>query len=248
MGFKVGSFFLAFSLFFLSCSNIFIPVQNEYDNYRVSQDNPRDSALSLLMKPYRDSINKTMNDVVGFAPVTLEKRSPEGSLGNFMTDAMLYGAKQKFGLPVDVAFTNTGGIRISQIPQGNVTRGKIFELMPFDNLVVVQELKGSELQEFLDMTASRGGWPVAGLTMQIRDKKAVNVKINGAPLEPAKKYLVVNSDYVASGGDDANVLRKIPQQNRGYLLRDALFDYIDYLMQQGKGITAKEENRVSHAQ
>lgn len=248
MGFRVRSLFFLSSIFFLSCSNIFIPVQSEYENYRISQADPRDSSLSLMLKPYRDSINKTMNDVVGFAPVTLEKKSPEGSLGNFMTDAMLYGARQKFNQPVDVAFTNTGGIRIQQIAQGNVTRGKIFELMPFDNLVVLQELTGSQLQEFLDMTAARGGWPVAGLTMQIRDKKAVNVKINGEPLVPAKTYIVANSDYVANGGDDANVLRKIPQQNRGYLLRDALFDYINYLMQQGKGITAKEENRVSHAQ
>ena len=120
--------------------------------------------------------------------------------------------------------------------------------MPFDNLVVLQELKGTELQEFLDMTAARGGWPVAGMTMQIKDKKAVNIKINGAPLVPGKTYVVANSDYVANGGDEANVLRKIPQENRGYLLRDSLFDYINYLMQQGKGITAKEENRVSHAQ
>ena len=248
MGFKVRSLFFAISLFFLSCNNIFIPVQNEYDNYRISQADPRDSALSLQMKPYRDSINKTMNDIVGFAPSTLEKKSPEGSLGNFMTDAMLYGARQRFNLPIDVAFTNTGGIRINQIPQGNVTRGKIFELMPFDNLIVVQELTGSQLLEFLNMTAARGGWPVAGLTMQIKDKKAVNVKINGQPLVADKTYLVANSDYVANGGDDASVLRRIPQLNKGYLLRDALFDYIDHLMQQGKGITAKEENRVSHAQ
>ena len=42
---------------------------------------------------------------------------------------------------------NHGGIR-SYIPKGNITTGKIFELMPFDNLIVLQEVKGSVLQQF----------------------------------------------------------------------------------------------------
>jgi 2',3'-cyclic-nucleotide 2'-phosphodiesterase (5'-nucleotidase family) len=204
--------------------------------------------MQLLMKPYRDSIEKTMNEVVGYAGKTLEKKQPEGSLGNFMADAMLYGARTKFNLPVDVSMINSGGIRITQLPQGAVTRGKVFELMPFDNLIVVQELKGSELQQMLDITASRGGWPTAGLTMQIKDKKAVNVKINGAPLDNNKVYLVANSDYVANGGDDAAVLKALPQKNLGYLFRDAIFDYIRFLKLQGKDISAQEENRVSNAQ
>src|SRR5687768_14024884 len=195
MGFRVRYLFFAFSLFFLSCNNNFIPVQNEYDNYRITPALPRDTSMVILMQPYRDSIDETMNEVVGTALVTLEKKSPEGSLGNFMADAMLFGARQKYA-PVDVAFINTGGIRIQQLAQGPVTRGKIFELMPFDNIIVVQELTGQQLQQFLDMTAARGGWPSAGLTMQIRDKKAVNVMINGEPLKLEKTYLVANSDYV----------------------------------------------------
>ena len=35
---------------------------------------------------------------------------------------------------------NHGGIR-SYIPKGNITTGKIFELMPFDNLIVVTGCK-----------------------------------------------------------------------------------------------------------
>ncbi len=248
MGVRVRFVFFLSTFFFLSCSHVFVPVQNEYINYRIEPTVPRDSSMHAMLRPYRDSIESTMNEVVGRASATLEKKQPNGSLGFFMADAMLFGAREKLGLPVHVSFVNNGGIRIQQLPKGDVTRGKIFELMPFDNLVVVQELKGSELQQLLDHTASRGGWPLAGLTMEIKDKKAVNVLINGAPLDPARTYLVANSDYVANGGDDANVLRNIPQKNVGYLLRDAIFDYIRHLKLQGQDITAKEENRVSHAQ
>ena len=234
--------------FLLSCNTAYIPTKAAYEDYRITPALSRDTAMVLLMQPYRDSVNKSMNVVVGISDVLLEKKKPEGSLGNFMTDAMLYSARQKFNTHVDVAFTNYGGIRINEIARGEITRGKIFELMPFDNLVVLQEVKGSSLQSFLDITAAGGGWPLSGLTMQIKDKKAVNVLIGGQPLDPAKTYIVANSDYVANGGDDSGIFKSIPQRNMGYLLRDALFDYINALKAQGKNISTKEDNRVTNAQ
>ncbi len=248
MGYGARFLFFFSTILFLACNKVFIPVQNEYESYRISQASPRDTSMVLLMKPYRDSIEMTMNQVIGATAMTLEKKSPQGSLGSFMADAMLFGARDKFDLPVDVSFINSGGIRLEQLPRGEITRGKIFELMPFDNVIVVQELKGSELQQLLDVTASRGGWPLSGLSMQIKDKKAVNVRINGQPLDINRTYLVANSDYVANGGDDANILRQIPQKNLGYLLRDAIFDHIRRLMVNGQPFTIKEETRVSNAE
>ena len=189
-----------------------------------------------------------MNDVLGVAEKSMEKKSPESSLGNFMVDAYYTMAREKFNMPVDVAFMNYGGIRLTQLPAGNVTRGKIFELMPFDNLVIVQKMKGDVFQQLLDLIAARGGWPVAGMTMQIKDKKAVNVLIGGKPLDPSATYTTVNSDYIANGGDDANMLKTIPQINIGYLMRDAIFDYIAKLKSSGKNITANEENRVTNVE
>lgn len=189
-----------------------------------------------------------MNAIVGHAEIAMDKKMPESLLGNFMADAFLAMAKEKFNTQVDVALMNYGGIRLTQLPAGPVTRGKIFELMPFDNLLVLQRLKGSELQVLLDLMAARGGWPVAGMKMQIKDKKAVNVTIGWQPLDPAKIYVVANSDFLANGGDDLHVLRTIPQENKGYLMRDALFDYIEELKKRGKNIGAAIENRVSNAE
>lgn len=236
------------SALLLSCNTAFVPTKAVYEGYRITAGLPRDTSMVKMIQPYHDSVNRSMNLVVGVAAVDMEKAKPEGALGNFMVDAMLWAAKEKFGMPVDAAFTNYGGIRITQLPKGEVTRGKIFELMPFDNLLVLQQVKGSVLQQFLDLTAASGGWPMAGITMQIRDKKAVNVRIGSQPLDPNKTYTVANSDYVANGGDDAAMFKAIPQQNRGYLLRDALFDYIQALKAQGNNITATVENRVTNAQ
>ncbi|MBL0145080.1 MAG: 5'-nucleotidase C-terminal domain-containing protein [Chitinophagaceae bacterium] len=43
---------------------------------------------------------------------------------------------------------NYGGIRLPAIPAGNITRGKIFELAPFDNIIVLQKISGKTFQAF----------------------------------------------------------------------------------------------------
>ena len=232
----------------ISCNTSYQARSLSYHDYRITTAQARDTIVGSVMKPYSDSVNKSMNDIIGIADIALEKKSPEGTLGNFMVDAFYIMAKETFNAPVDVAFLNYGGLRLPQLPAGNVTRGKIFELMPFDNILVLQKLKGSELQQFLDLIAARGGWPVAGLTMQIRDKKAVNVMVGGKPLDPNAVYGVVNSDFVANGGDNAEQLKALPRETKGYLMRDALFDYINKLKREGKNITARIENRVTNVE
>ncbi len=231
-----------------SCNTVYQSQSLQHNNYRINETQRKDSALLNFLQPYQEQVNKTMNDVVGTADKSLDKKQPEGTLGNFMVDAFLSMAEEKYATKADAAFLNFGGIRLTQLPAGNVTTGKIFELMPFDNLLILQKLKGDILQQLLDLTAAKGGWPLAGITMQIKDKKAVNVMIGGKPLDPNAVYTTVNSDFVANGGDNADMLRNIPQITNGYLMRDAIFDYIKKMKSQGKNIHADIQNRVTHAQ
>lgn len=239
--------FIVFSTNF-SCHTVYQGHSLQYKNYRINDAEQKDSALITLIQPYGDSVNKTMNDIIGFAEKTLEKKKPEGTLGNFMADAFFVMAQDKYNTQVDAAFMNDGGIRLDQLPAGDVTKGKIFELMLFDNILIIQKLKGDVLQKFLDLIASQRGWPVAGITMQIKERKAINIMVGGQPLDSNKIYTTVNSDFIANGGDNAEMLKPIPQINNGYLVRDALFDYIKKLKSQGKQISAKIENRVTNAQ
>ena len=182
--------------------------------------------MKLFLKPYADSINGTMNGVIGNLSVSLTKSWPECSLGNFMTDAYLESSRLEFGKEVDIAYMNMGGIRLNSMEPGLITTGKIYELMPFDNLMVLLEVTGEQLQQFMDHIASRGGWPVSGCSYTIENKKAVNIVVNGKAIEADRKYTLALSDYVANGGDESNVLKGIPQHNIGYLQRDALIDYV----------------------
>lgn len=218
-----------------------------YTDYRIQKEARKDSSLTAMLQPYAASLNASMNKVIGFSNTNLTAKQPESGLGNFMADCMCMMAEKKFGKKVDAGFMNQGGIR-SYIPKGNITVGKIFELMPFDNLVVLQEVKGNVLQQFLDHTAADGGWPVSsGLSMGIKNKKAVNVFIAGKPLDENATYIIANSDYVAGGGSDCDMLKKIPQQNKGYLLRDALIEFVTEMTKQGKPLDYSIEKRVVNA-
>lgn len=243
---KSSPFIILFiSLFSFSCHTSYNPQSVEYADYRVKQERLSDSNMVRLLQPYSAKLYASMNEVIGQVAVNLEKHQPEGSLGNLMADAMMYSATKKYKKHVDVAFMNYGGIRLTQIPAGPMTRGKLFELSPFDNYIVLLDIKGTVFKQFLDHIAGRGGWPVSGMTMQIADKKAQNILIGGKPLNENAQYTIALLDYTANGGDDSYMLKDLPQQNGGFLLRDELQEYFLQLQKEGKQISASVEGRVT---
>ena len=230
------------------CRTVYVSTGTQHHNQRITQELATDSVLFYLMKPYGDSVEKSMGVVMGSVRQTLEKAQPEGTLGNFMADAYLTMGALQFDKQIDAAFVNYGGIRLQQLPAGPVTMGKIYELMPFDNILVLQQLSGSQLQSFLDLVAARGGWPVAGLRFTIKDKKAIDVYVGERPLESGASYWVLNADFVASGGDNADMLKSLPQLSTGYLARQALVDFVRLQTRQQGFVDAKLEKRVIYAQ
>ena len=241
-------FFLFTLILSSSCKTLYQPQSVQYTDYRITRDYKTDSSLTALLKPYADSVNHSMNDVVAVSEIELQKNRPEGTLGNILADAMLAMARTNYKVPVDAGFINYGGIRLPSIPAGDITRGKIFELAPFDNIIVLQKISGKVLQVFLDHIAGREGWPCAGISMQIKNKKAINIMIGGKPINESSMYTIANNDYVANGGDDCIMLKGIPQINNGYLFRDAVIDYFSQFTRAGKKLWVKLENRVSNAE
>ena len=227
---------------------MFQPRSVQYKDYRIDHGAKADSAIYTMLKPYADSVSKSMNDLVAFSETVMENQQPEGTLGNLLADAMLSTAKRKYNTAVDFSLINNGGIRLPSLAAGNITRGKVFELAPFDNIIVLQKLSGKTLQELLNHISGRGGWPASGISWQIREKKAINVLVNGTPLNQLATYTMATLDYVANGGDDCAMLRSIPQINNGYLFRDAIIEYFTTINKQGKKISSKMENRVTNVQ
>lgn len=241
------SFFSFIVLVFLGCAPAKLPLTMSYQGYRVNPQVAVDTGLQNMLTPYAATVNSTMNKVIGFANTTLTKKMPENTLGNFMTDCFQKMAAEKFGKKVHIAFMNQGGIR-ADINKGNITIGNIYELMPFDNILVLQDLRGDILEQLIQLNAVDGGWPISsGSSYTIKDKKAIDIVIDGKPLDKTAMYTVASSDYIANGGSNAIMLKAIPQQNKGYLLRDALLAYVQQITASGKPVEAKQEKRVIKA-
>ena len=191
-----------------------------------------DSSVASFLKPYRQNLDKTMNEVLAHSTGRIEKGLPDAPLNDLLTDALLQQAIQRYGKPIDCSHLNFGGIR-SNLPDGNITIGSIFEVMPFDNQLIILTVKGDMLQQLLNHFARGSGLVVGGLRAKIHDKQIQSVTFtNGRTFQPNETYTVVLSDYVANGGDNADFLKNaLKSENINYLMRDAL---IDYFRQQGK--------------
>lgn len=241
---KLPFYPLLVAIFFaVSCSTSYKTENAQYSYYRIQQYDEGSKSLATIVRPYSDSVNKLMNVVIGYNAAQLEKKIERNTLGFFMTDAYLEMAKQKFDTKVDAAFMNSGGIRLPEIPVGAVTQGKLFELMPFDNLMVLLKVKGRLLKQYLDTLAANEGVIESGITMKIVNKAVQEVFVGGEPLDLDVDYTIVHSDYVAM---NSGLLKNINRTTNGYLLRDALIDYAKLINSQNKKITVTNIERVSY--
>ncbi len=204
-----------------------------------------DTHLVHVIAPYKATLDSSMNEVLGQCNTDLLKELPESTLGDWMTDALVEETQRQTGKHIDFAVQNYGGIRLGELPKGPVTLGKIYELMPFDNTVVILDATGAQLQTFLDHMASRGGWPASsGLRYRISNGKATEVSISGAPLDLQHVYSFIVPDYVANGGDDCSFLENWPHLSLDLLIRDALISNVRHLQAEGLGITQAKDGRI----
>ncbi len=237
-------FLLTFCLLFcFSCqTNIFLS-KVENNSIRTEQNLEENKNITALIAPYKVKLDAKMNKVIGSSAQTLSKKRPESLLGNWTADAIHTKSEEYYKQSIDFAYTNYGGLRIPAIPKGDITVGKIFELMPFDNMLVVLEMDGTALEELFTHIAARGGDPISShVRLNLTEpKKAL---INNEPLDKNKTYKMATTNYLANGGDKLSFLKKRPRTNLGKLMRDALREHVEETTKAGKKIDAKLEGRM----
>jgi len=219
-------------------------------NPGVSQS---DSVTHAILAPYKLGLDSVMNAVVGQTAFALpnEKGKTETLLGNFVADACLSKGNANYhpadGLPAQVCILNNGGLRAS-LPAGNVTRGNVFELMPFDNEIVVVTVSGNKMWDLVKFAAASGGVPIAGMNIGMKpDKTPGTVLIGGMPFDSTKTYKVMTSDYLANGGDKMGFLRDPIQQDKtGYLIRNAILDTFSEALNAGRLISPVIDGRMHY--
>jgi 5'-nucleotidase/UDP-sugar diphosphatase len=161
-------------------------------------------------------------------------REMECSGGNLISDAMLARVTEQ---GIQVAISNSGGIRAS-IDAGEVTKGEVLTVLPFQNTLSTFEVTGAVLLEALENGVSKvgegdGRFPqVAGITFDVTAAAEVgsrvsNVMVGDAPLDLAATYGVVSNNFVRNGGDGYSMF--VTADNAydfGPDLADVVADYI----------------------
>lgn len=196
----------------------------------IADSIPENEEMEALVTPFRERMGEEIREVIGRAAAPLAKAVPEGTLGNFAADAMLWMARRHSSEPVHMAMTNNGGLRVP-IPPGPITVGLMFELMPFENMLSILTLSGIQVQELADQIAGMRGEPIAGFSFQIQevdgDRVARNLRVNGEAVDPRAEYRLVTNDYLANGGGTLTPLHQAQsREDLPVLLRDAFIAYV----------------------
>ena len=143
-------------------------------------------------------------------------RNAQSEVGDVVVDAM-WSAFPK----ADLAMTNSGGLR-ADLPAGPLRREHLQAVMPFDNRILLIEMTGEKIIQLFEIGTSgaHGIMQVAGAHLHVDPTRTAATDINGdgqteewerqrlcsmqignVDVDPTKRYRIVTSDFLFSGGD-----------------------------------------------
>lgn len=232
VGMKHFVLLLTFILLISCSSHQYYVTKIEGKKIGITENQTASTEIENYIKPYRENIDKDLNEVLAYCPINLDKSGEwQTNIGCFLADITLEKSNPIFlkreQKSIDVCLLNHGGIR-TIIPKGNVTARNAYEVMPFENSAVVIGLKGEQIVEIANYIVSeKKPHPLAGMTFTItKDNSVKNIQILGKPLELEKVYYVVTSDYLSNGGDNMIFFKKgVSRTDLDYKIRNIIIDY-----------------------
>ena len=233
------------------CHRNQVILQSEVTYIEVNSSTTKETGneLQALLKPLRDSVSKEMDKVIGTSSLAMEKGKPESLLGNFVSDVCKSEIDSFLisqGQPsLDFFIFNFGGLR-GALPQGNITMGDVYQVMPFDNELVWVDLPYDSLISVIRYIREKGGVPVSGLTLKLDGRGLDNLTLlNGKPLNSSNTYRIGTNDFLVRGGDGMNMLNVESKiYSTGVKVRDALISHIRMMAESKKPIGSVYDGRI----
>ena len=200
-----------------------------------------DPAIQAKIDELNAALGPIFGTQIGASNVFIPRADPCGSgvgrkceslIGNTVTDAI------RKSYAKDFAITNSGGLRADLTcpnpdipgdfcgpytpPPYPITRGQVFSVLPFGNIVVTLSVNGAELKTMLEngvsfAPAENGRFPqVSGLCFTYDVQQAAGSRVTGARRQAADgsctgpavdltaaggPYSILENDFMANGGD-----------------------------------------------
>jgi len=189
------------------------------------------------IKKYLDTLREPgVDEVVGKTTEVLAKNPQPGRLdsplNNWVADLM----KEYTG--AQIAIHNNGGIRVD-LPEGTITKRDLIEAHPFDNQVTLVNVKGKFLKKFVKTGfAPRSLFTYAGLSVTYKTNKKGKIKkikiwYHGKPLKNDLVYTIATNAYIAGGGSEGYLFKKIPDIDKKQVGTKSIRDLMEDALKKG---------------
>ena len=213
-----------------SCENNYVLQGNRIE---VNNNVKSDKGIVEFITPYKNKVDSKMDSILAYSPTNYDKKNGllNTAIGNMMADVALKLSnpvyKARKNRDIDFVLLNHGGIRAS-ISKGDITTRTAYNVMPFENSMVVCELDGETVEELINyLKLSKKAHPISGINIVLDNSyNLIEAKINDKEISKNKIYSVATTDYLLNGGDKMDFFKKSKENTiLDYKLRNILIDY-----------------------
>lgn len=198
----------------------------------VTNNTGENTAIVSFIAPYKNAIQSEMDSVLAVAPASYTKKDSKlnTAVGNMMADAVYEMTNPVFekraGYPFNAVLLNYGGIR-SALNEGPITTRTAYELMPFENEVVVVELSGKQMKAMFQYLKNGTAHPISGMEILLsKDGEIKKARVQGEEVVDNNTYFIATNDYLMNGGDNMTFFENpISVLSLDYKIRNVLIDY-----------------------
>ncbi len=211
----------------------------------ITEDIAEDPAVKSIVTLWEDKANGAIR-AMGYYPDSVladfeepydgrgaSVRNKPTNLGRTVACAMLHADNT-----AELAFLNSGSIRIDDQLMGDITHRDVLRAVPFGGAIVHGSIRGDVLKRILDIGSgeNQGEGGFLQVTPNV-ERQNGGVVINGTPLEAGRRYEVVLPAFMSEGResnlDFMKGLDYRPLQLRGVDgsekndLRDVVMEYLE---------------------
>lgn len=189
-----------------------------------------DENMTVVLDKQNKALESILNEKLGSlqTDITHDRNGGLSPLGYWFADVM----RKKVG--AQIGLTNGGGVRRS-LYKGDITMKDMYEIMPFDNQIVVVKIKGKDLKKIVDHGIEAdymGDGQFAGLKVVYDPKKPYENKVlsmtleDGTPIKDDSIYTLATNDLLVDGGDRYDFSNIVEKKDTFILIRDALVENV----------------------
>ena len=227
-------------------NNKLVSAEPFLDNLYARADTLKDDANMLVVyEKYNEELDPVLGKILGKTTVDLghDRYAGPSLLGEWVCEIM----KDKAG--VQIAMTNGGGLR-TDVPAGEITAGKLYEVMPFDNTLYTMKLSGADVKVNIEhgiMNDDIGWVQIAGVRVTYNPGAEAGNRItsmileDGTPVEMDNYYTVVTNDFMFTGGDKYDFKNSKDGLDTFVPIRDAMMEAVE----KAGVISPKKQNWLS---